>query len=244
MGNIADGDPVARRALWGGIQRSSQMLAGKCSVFVTEKPIDIGRVNSGIPEPDVETWKLMEALSLLAVLLKAELIITTDICNIFGKAGPFHFSEGGADRYLWAQATLIGEESSLSGRPDLVVTSDPNRPSASNILQIIECKSGKQIGAPQIRAEFGKAYDLKVSSYLMWSFVTPSKGAIDGAKKLGIDLEPLWVDDDMREALIDNPDVLVSHVANTVEQSRKGARLLSVIKTNTELFNSKFLLST
>ena len=56
MGNISDGDPLARAALWGGIQRSSQMLAGKCSVYVTEKPIDIGLVTNGIPEPDVETW--------------------------------------------------------------------------------------------------------------------------------------------------------------------------------------------
>jgi hypothetical protein len=240
MENIVDSDPAARAALWGGIKHSSDMLAGKCSVYVTQEPIAIGRVTDGITEPDVETWKLMEALSLLAVLLKAESVISREICNVFGKTGPFHFLEKGEDRYIWAQATLKGEESSLIGIPDLVVTSGPSHPSASNILQIIECKSGKRIGAHQIRAEFGKAYDLKVSSYLMWSFVTPSKKAINGAKKLGIDLETLGIDTDMRQALIDNPEVLVSHVANTVEQSRRGARLLGVMKTNTELVNSKF----
>ena len=86
----------------------------------------------------------------------------------------------------------------------MIVTSDLTEPTAETIVRIIECKARKSIGAQVIRAEFGKAYDLKVTSYLIWSFFTPSERAIRGAKALGLDLEPLGFDTDMREELIGN----------------------------------------
>ena len=99
--------------------------------------------------PDVETWQLMEALSLLSVLAKADKIYTREICNILGKTGPIHFSETGSDLYLWAQQTLSGAESALAGRPDLIVTTSPDSPDAGNISRIIEAKCRKSLGAPE-----------------------------------------------------------------------------------------------
>ena len=83
--------------------------------------------------------------------------------NIFGRSGPFHFVEDGENRYIWSQVLLTGKESSLGGRPDLIVTNDSKSPTAETLISITECKSHKSIGAQVIRAEFGKAYDLKVT---------------------------------------------------------------------------------
>lgn len=234
-------DPEARLVLWRGICHSAELLSGSCSVFTSKKPLSEGKVNNLLPVPDVKTWQLMEALSLLVVLLKADKILAKDICNIFGKTGPLQFSENGADRYLWTQASIKGQKSLLGSRPDLLVTSDSKQPTHSNIIRIIECKCQKSIGAQVIRAEFGKAYDLKVTSYLILSFITPSLSAKEGCKNLGLDIEALGFDTDMREKLIANPENLVWHVANTVEVSKKEASLLRMLTSSTEQAKQKFL---
>ena len=237
----AENDFEARLALWSAICHSADLLAGSCSVYISTEPEPEGRVRRASTLPDVKTWQLMEALCLLSVLLKAEKVVSREVCNIFGRSGPFHFVEDGEDRYLWSQVSLTGKESSLGSRPDLIVTNDSKPPTAETTVRIIECKCRKSIGAQVIRAEFGKAYDLKVTSYLVWSFITPSKRAIEGAKSLGIDLEVLGFDTDMREKLIESPDVLVYHVANTIEASKRENRLAQMLRSSADQVDRKML---
>jgi hypothetical protein len=182
----------------------------------------------------------MEALSLLVILLKAEKVLTKDVCNIFGKTGPIEFSENGNVFYLWTQASIKGHKSLLGSRPDLIVTNDIKQPSPSNIVRIVECKCIKSIGAPLIRSEFGKAYDLKVASYLILSFTSPKQKIRVGCRNLGMDIEALGFDTDMRKQLIDEPENLVFHVANTIEVSKKEANLLRMIHSSTEQTKEKF----
>ena len=226
---ILEEDTEARKALWAAISDAAAKLAGNCTVFASGSP-DIGsKICPQMPVPEVQTWQLVEALSLLAILLKADAVITSKIWNLFGRTGPLHFLEDGADRYLWAQPSLRGQDSALGGRPDLVVSAAPDIPSALTIIRAVECKCRKRLGAPDIRGEFGKAHDLRVTSYLIWSFYTPTPSIIAGAKRLGLDIEPLGFDTDRRQDLITNPENLVMHVANTLEVSRRGnhfARLL------------------
>jgi len=185
-----------------------------------------------MPVPDVETWKLLEALSLLAVLINADKVKCGAVTNIFGQTGPLHFMEDGHDRYLWAQPTLTGKESELGGRPDLVVTSSQDPPTTLTILRIIECKCRKHLGAHDIRAEFGKAYDLGVASYLIWSYWTPGLRAVDGAKRLGLDLVCLGFDTQHRRDLIAMPENLLAHVANTIEVSNQEKRFARALIEN------------
>lgn len=241
MENSLENDTEARLALWRAICYAAKLLSGSCSVFISKEPLAEGRVRDTVSVPEVRTWQMMEALSLLAVVLKAENVRSKEICNIFGRTGPLHIIEEGENRYLWAQALLKGQKSSLGGRPDLLVTFDANPPTPSNILRIIECKCRQSIGAQVIRAEFGKAYDLKVTSYLIWSFITPSQSAIKGAKNLGIDIEALGFDTDMRTELIDSPEALVSHVANTIDMARREARLAKTINATAEKAKKKLL---
>ena len=241
MENSVENDSEARLALWSAICHAADQLLGSCSVYISKEPEFEGRVRGTSPLPDVRTWQLMEALSLLSVLLKADKVVSREVYNIFGRSGPFHFVEDGENRYLWSQVLLTGKESSLGGRPDLIVTNDSKSPTAETIIRIIECKCHKSIGAQVIRAEFGKAYDLKVTSYLIWSFITPNKRAIEGAKSLGLHLEALGFDTDMREQLIKSPEALVSHVANTIETSKREKRLAQVLRSSADQVDRKML---
>ena len=213
-------DPEAHSALWAAICDVASRFAGQCRVYASRTPEPGSHIRGKMQIPDVETWKLVEALSLLSVLLKADKVYCEDVTNLFGQTGPLHFVESGQDRYLWAQPSLLGEESELGGRPDLVVTTSRDTPTAVTTIRVIECKCRQHLGAPDIRAEFGKAHDLKVTSYLIWSFYTPAPKVVTGARRLGLDLVALGFDTEQRSALIENSENLVSHVANTVEWSK------------------------
>lgn len=237
---IDKNDPEARLSLKKAILHSVSLLSLKCSIFTSKKPKNEYKITNSTQFEDIETWKLMEALCLLSILLKADEVWSKEVCNVFGKTGPIHISEDNEDRYLWAQAPINGEITAMKSIPDLVVTNDSDLPSVSNVLRIIECKSGKKVGAPMIRAEFGKAYDLKVSSYLIWSFITPSEVVTQGARGLGLDIEALGFDTDMRDELIKNPELLVYHVANALEVSRKESRMLQELASSMQQVNNKF----
>ena len=173
--------------------------------------------------PPVRTWQLIEALSLLCVIARCDDAKATAI-NVFGKMGPIEIHEEGTTRYLWAQQTLTGEHSELGGRPDIVVTTSSETPHSGNVARIIEAKCVRHLGTAAIRAEFGKAYDLRVATYLVWSFYSPTSRAIAGAKGLGIDLLALGFDTERRQDLITNPEALFSHVMNSQEQARQTGR--------------------
>ena len=67
----------------------------------------------------------------------------------------------------------------------------------------------------------GKAHDLRVATYLIWSFYSPSQKVIAGARGLGIDLEPLGFDTEHRQDLVRSPDALIARVAYSQEQARR-----------------------
>lgn len=219
----------SRNSLWLAIRDTAFKMSGKCGVYISENPNQESLVIRQNSVPTVKTWQLLEGLNILAVLMKSDRVVTEHVCNIFGKTGPIHFIEDGKNRYLWAQPTLKGCDSALSGRPDIVVSSESERPSSFSILRIIESKCCKNIGAHQIRAEFGKAHDLKVMSYLIWSYYTPSSRVIEGAKKLGLDLIALGFDTTSAKEFSMNPELLATHVANTLEVSRREKKFVKML---------------
>lgn len=216
-------DPEARLALWRALRIASERLAGQCAIFASSTPKQDGRFQGDTPPQSIANWQLVEALSLLAILLRADEILTPNVTNVFGKTGPLPIREDGKDHWIWTQPSLPGGISGLVGRPDILVTSSDDIPSPSTALRLVECKCRERIGAPLIRAEFGKGHDLLIGSYLIWSFYTPKTAVIEGAKSLGLDLAALGFDTDRRSDLIGNPEVLVAHVANTLEVSKRHA---------------------
>jgi len=222
-------DKEAHAALWRAICDAAEKLSRKYQIFFSIDRKYGLQIDFAQTIPDVDTWQLVEAISMLMILTRADAVISTGKINLFGRNGPLHFIEERKDRFLWSQFLIVGKESDLGGRPDLVITKTKNKPSSEEILRIIECKCRKHIGAREIRAEFGKAFDLKVKSYLIWSFLTPSPGIVEGAKKLGIDLASLGFDSPRRGELLSRPEILQAHISNTIEYSKREERFAMIV---------------
>lgn len=223
----ADQDAEARDALWRAICVASDDVRSRFRIRLVVGLGGLG-VSSGSAVPEVPTWQLIEGLSLLGIVLRSE-DAAVDVLRIFGKAGPIEIREDGIVRYLWAQQTLQGEKTSLNGRPDLIVTSSSELPSPSNATRIIEAKCVKKLGTQTIRGEFGKAHDLRVATYIIWSFYSPSPKVLAGARGLGIDLEPLGFDTERREDLVRSPEALIARVVNSQEQARHAQRFAAAL---------------
>jgi len=225
----AEADTEARSALWSAVCEAAEQLATRCTVYSTRLSTPTGLIRIGQPIPEVQVWQLVEALSLLTILLRADAVKSQEILNVFGKTGPLALREDGLERYLWAQHGFQGEQSALGGRPDLVVTSSSASPSAANALRIVEAKCRKQLDTQVVRAEFGKAYDLRVATYFIWTFYSPSARVTEGARRLGLDMVELGFDTPRRRDLVTQPRALVSYVAHTLEQSRRAGRFESAL---------------
>jgi hypothetical protein len=223
----ADSDLQARSALWKAICVAAEDVRHRFRVGAIT---GVGRASHTLVDPpDVATWQLVEALSLLGVILCAE-DATASTVSAFGKSGPIEIVEDGVVRHLWAQHSIRGDWSALSGLPDLVITSSSDLPNPGNVVRVIEAKCVKSLGTHAIRAEFGKAYDLRVSAYLIWSFYTPALRVIEGARGLGIDVEALGFDSAQRDGLLTSPEALISHVTHTQEQVRRTQRFTSALE--------------
>jgi len=226
-----DDDGKARVALWKAICVSADDIKHKFNIKSISKNRSI--VSCNCEMPDVATWQLVEAISLLCVILRADKA-TAGTISIFGKTGPVEIVEDGKECYLWAQHTIRGEKSALAGRPDIVVTLSNELPHAGNVSRIIEVKCVKTFGAQIIRSEFGKAYDLRVASYLIWSFYTPRESVIAGVRALGIDLQPLGFDTDRRKDLIKSPEALIARVAYAQEFARQENMVFKALNKTTQ----------
>jgi hypothetical protein len=215
-----DEDVDARAAIWRAICLASEQLAHRCSVLVvperSKAPVKVAE--HGIP--NVPTWQLVEGLSLLSILCRAENVISTNVV-LLTRTGPIEFVEDRAKRCAWSQHRLQGGYSSLGSQPDLIITSTLDTPSAANVLRIIEVKSGRKLDAPLVRAEFGKAHDLRVRAYLIWTYYTQARRLVDGARGLGVEIEPIGFDGARRSDLVENPIALLSWISLVVERSKR-----------------------
>lgn len=223
--SAADSDGEARKALWQAICSAAAEVRRNFhinSIIGTN-----GELKPADTAPTVPTWQFVEALSLLAIILRSD-AASAEAINLFGKTGPIEIIEDGVTRYLWAQPLMRGD-SSLGGRPDLVVTISPRIPSPDTIVRVVEAKCVRGLDAQTIRAEFGKGHDLRVGSYFIWTYYTPSSRIIDGARGLGIDLVTLGFDTDWRRDLIASADALIAHVSNSLLESRRAGRFAQAL---------------
>lgn len=72
--------------------------------------------------------------------------------------------------------------------------------------------------------------DLRVATYFIWSFYSPSDRVVRGARGLGLDLVELGFDSDLRGDLIKDDMALISYVAHTLEQSRRARRFAGALE--------------
>lgn len=234
MTDLIEYNDLYCHGFWQAICKASELLASRCSVFMVDESGAKEKVNLSLSIPNKEPWQLMEALCLLVVLLKADSVHSHEIKILSGKSGPYRITENEIDRFIWTQATLSGEESTFNGRPDIIATINDDHPTAKTAAYIVECKSGKNLGAQQVRAEFGKAFDLKVSTYLIWSFHTPPERVVQGAEGLGMDIMSIGLDVEEWSTFIENPEHLVLHVKNTIDYVLKKRKMAAMIEGTAE----------
>lgn len=239
-----DLDDSARQAIWNAIVKLAEKIEEKFSLhaYLTK---DQSRKITSLQEPERcdETWKLIEILSVLTVLSDAEYIVSREVYNLRGRlTSPVHFTEKGEDSFLWTQTRMKESLSGFAGVPDIIVTGTHAPPSRSNALYIIECKCVRQLSSRHIRAEFAKGYDLRITSYFIWSYYDPSHAVIEGAELLGVKVRPVGLGSLAERSEMMNPDRLIEHFATEIRDARDEGEFERVLqRTGSEAANKRAL---
>ena len=231
MKNRAIEDPEVRAAIWATVCLAAEQLHSCAVLLPSVKKAKPQEISNNSPVPSFKTWRLVEALSLLGILLRADSVQTKAV-KLFARTGPVEFVEDGEPRFLWVQQGAEAELSGLVGRPDSFChlhsgTSDGWQHCPSRRRKFV-----KSFGAADLRAEFGKGYDLRVRSYFIWTYYTPSPAMAAGAVGLRIDLQGLGFDTNRQQDLIEQPAALLSKVAHALEESRKAERFAARCRTS------------
>ena len=182
------------------------------------------------------TWNrvkghFLELLCLLTTLSQMKSSrVGSEVHNLFSKIGPLEVTDEGMSKSIWTQQMVTGTNSGLMARPDILMTKPGVNVTTENVLSIIECKCVKKLTSSTIRAEFGKAHDLRVNSYTIVSYYNPSPKLIIGAKKLGIDLIPFKLHTKERDFFLRNPNDLVDSLSEDLLKSRKDMTFLKLLE--------------
>ena len=236
----AEADATERTSVWNAIRVAATTIRRAWGVRVFLESDTNREIADIITVPPVPTWKLVEILSALAVLTTAQSVATRNLSNLISKTGPIEYLKDGRPSYLWTQPNMTGDESGLGGRPDIVITRTSGAPSHTNAIQIIESKCNRALGTPDIRGEFAKGFDLRVRSYFIWSFFSPSERLILGARKLGIDLTAIGFDTPARANLL-IPENLLLFVSEKIEASRTTGRFALLLEATADEVSRKLL---
>jgi len=194
----------------------------------------------------VRAWSLvkgryLEVLCLLVTLSGMESEGFQEIMNVFGKVGPLPVIDEGQRRFTWTQPTLSRTKSGLRAQPDIVITDSDKIVDSKSIHRIIECKCVRQLGAKDIRAEFGKAHDLSVTSYTILSYYARPQSLVEAAKILGLDFEIFGLHTKDRAAYINKTKDLAADLSETLEECKKRKRFLHVLESSAEKTRGKIL---
>jgi hypothetical protein len=174
--------------------------------------------------------KLVEALCLLSTLSRHEAKAPGLSISIFRRLGPIPLKAAGSAVFLWTRPSVVIETTGLKACPDLAITSDENRPGISNILSIIECKCRTRLGSNDLRAEFGKAYELKSPSYTIVSYYQPSGKMMRAAEAMGLDMEVFPLASPNRQDYISRRLCIEDSLATALDESFHRRSFLSNIE--------------
>ena len=194
----------------------------------------------------VRAWSLvkgryLEVLCLLVTLGGMESEGFQEIMNVFGKVGPLSVLDEDQRRFIWTQPTLSRTKSGLRAQPDIVITDSDKIVDSKSIHSIIECKCVRQLGAKDIRAEFGKAHDLSVASYTILSYYARPQSLVEAAKILGLDFEIFGLHTKDRSAYLDKTKDLAADLSATLETCKKRKRFVHFLEYSAEEARGKIL---
>jgi hypothetical protein len=178
-------------------------------------------------DPTVRAWNrvkgnFLEGLALLSSLHGSESTSKQRTkLRLFGSNAKLPIVKNGDHMFLWTQHRVSDTHSGLNARPDITYTNAPDiRP--DTVVSIRECKHGG-VGAKTIRSEFGKAYDLRVASYIIVSYYPLSDRLRIAASRFGLDVEALELHTDHRGAVISGSEDLGMDLAQKMARAEERA---------------------
>ena len=177
--------------------------------------------------------RFLEGLCLMATLSRMSSSARSIDVDLFTKAGPLEVRDENQIRFIWTQQSVESFKSGLKAVPDIVITNASTSVTTSNILSIIECKCRETLGANDIRGEFGKAYDLGSSSYILVSYNSVTKSLIDAGKELGIEIQVFSLNTPEREQFIRGERDVGEDMAQKLAIARKRRMFLTAIEDKT-----------
>ena len=173
---------------------------------------------------------MTEIVCLLSTLCKADQIHYPDDFDPFDRVFRVPIVDDGQERYVWTRPVLEGTNSGFKAQPDIVITNSSDAVTRQNIVDIIECKCRKVLNAKDIRAEFGKAYDLDTTSYTIVSYYEQKQRLIDQARTLGLTVIPFVLSQtEGRDDYLKTPKKICDEMGKRLLKSRKGSDLSKAI---------------
>lgn len=163
---------------------------------------------------------LLEAMCLLATLSQFQ-SRGRRVVDVFGQGGPIIVRSGARDLYLWTRPTLPLTKSRLRAKPDLLCTSSPNPRDLTTIEWILECKCRGLLTSHDLRAEFGKAFDLESPSYTLVVYRRPAATIMNASNAFGIDIQVFPLVTDKREDYITGVRDLAIDTIEMLKASRE-----------------------
>ena len=174
--------------------------------------------------------KFLEALCLMATLIRMTPIGDSSEIDLFAQEGPLRVRDQDHPCYIWTQQSVDSIRSGLKAVPDIAITNTPEKVTTKNIVSIIECKCRDSIGASDLRGEFGKAYDLGSPSYILMSYNSVTQSVIDGGQELGIDVQVFSLNTPEREQFLRGERDVSEDMASKLALARKRRMFLTAIE--------------
>jgi hypothetical protein len=190
-------------------------------------------------------WRLrkgpyLEYLSLLVTLgqyrpassASRQLELTTPLSAL-----PLVRRDTGAAHYLWTQPNIPAVVSGMNAEPDLLIANQSNI-APDTVFAIRESKHTR-LRAATIRAEFGKAFDLRVRSCVIVSYYRVPLHRLDAARRLGLEVEALELGE--REQPVREAGEIARQVKEAFDSADRNARFTEILSTAARESESKEL---
>lgn len=173
---------------------------------------------------------LLEALCLAAILSRFSPVHADPVVDLFRALGPLEISDGLQRQYLWTRPKIPFTQSGLEAAPDIVFTTSSDLPTSANTLSITECKCRRSLGAGDIRAEFGKAFDLASPSYTLLCYYPQPDRIVTAAEELGLAVEVFQLHSAERTQYLSDSRDLGKDLAKALERSRSQRRFSGALE--------------
>jgi hypothetical protein len=161
--------------------------------------------------------------------------------DLFGSAGPIAVLDGGEEMFLWTRPSLPSTVSGLRAHPDLLCTRGTDLSRLTDIDWIVECKHRGELTAQELRAEFGKAFDLEAPAYTIVTYEPQPDYIVTAARELGLDIRTFPLTTTLRPEYLQQRRDLGSDLADTLDASHGEKRFAQRILTKGQVLEQKSL---